>query len=197
MTGGDCGNVTEGVAGADSICGNRYAEDVDSEHRTTIMENHETGTLGHKALLAIAGDPDPGVVADDISPQSFAINGKGSLPIRRPDGTQIAPSWADFFNGTEDLDKPISGTEDFYWTGLREPSATGIFKPATSGFGRVTATCSDWGSDMMGSDPMLNYGTVGEGNEVGIERLATSSFFCNSTRVSSASVDVNLLCITH
>ena len=53
---GSCDNMTAYAdGGADSICESRYADDVASEHRTTIMEQHETGTLQHKALLAIAG----------------------------------------------------------------------------------------------------------------------------------------------
>ena len=194
---GSCDNMTRGVAGADDICESRYAEDVASEHRTTIMEQHETGTLGHKALLASSG-------GDSNLPQNFDINGKDSQPIRRPDGTQIAPSWAAFFNGAQDLDDSISGTEDSYWTGLQWDTDAGTFalSPLT---GEATTTCDDWSSNVRsvpsgtpGADPIANYGAFGSGDEIGATRISSVGvFFCNSTRLSSASVDTYLLCITH
>ena len=143
---GACNNTDTGVAGADDICESRYAEDVASEHRTTIMEQHETEMLQHRALLASSG-------GDSNLPQNFDINGKDSLPIRRPDsdGTQIAASWAALFDGTQELDNSISGTEDHYWTGLAwDADGGGIFTLATVNIGTLSipdihlALCDDW-----------------------------------------------------
>ena len=189
---GTCDNTDTGVDGADDICESRYAEDVPSEHRTTIMEEHETGTLGHKALLAASG-------GDSNLPQNFDINGKDSLPIRRPDGTQIAASWTALFNGAQDLDDSISGTEDLYWTGLNWSSADSIFKLAVPGGLAATNTCNDWGTNIATPDggSTLNYGSGGRGSEIGDDRFIANRYFCDSTIAISHSVSVHLLCITH
>ena len=194
MTGGDCGNMTRGVDGADGICESRYETDVASEHRTTIMENHETGTLQHTAFLAIAGDPDPAQTMDDISPQSFAINGKDSLPLRRPDETQIAASWADFFNADQDLDDSISGTEDYYLTGLQRDSGSGFeVAPSETASYTSTYTCEDWRTSSLAGigDPVpVNRGRTGKGSETGDARISAASTTCDLS-------DEHLLCITH
>ena len=190
---GTCDNMTRGVGGADSICGSRYTEDVASEHRTTIMEQHETGALQHKALLASSG-------GDSNLPQNFDIKGKDSYPIRRPDGTQIAASWADFFDGTQDLDDSISGANDRYWTGLSFDTVADIFELAVSADTLViTNTCDDWEINIATPDggSTLNYGTIGRGNEIGERRLVISRYFCDATLSLGNPVSVNLLCITH
>ena len=191
---GACDNTTAYAdGGADSICESRYTEDVASEHRTTIMEQHETGTLGHKAFLASSG-------GDSNLPQNFDINGKDSYPIRRLDGTQIAASWAALFNGAQDLDDSISGTEDYYWTGLTWSSDSGGFAladPPANPSTRNTNTCDDWGIASVSSMSIADYGLTGRGNEIGISRFQFAIFFCNSTSIGFASSDIYLLCITH
>ena len=193
---GACDNMTRGVDGADGICESRYTEDVASEHRTTIMERHETGALGHKALLASSG-------GDSNLPQNFDINGKDSYPIRRPDSdsTQIAPSWADFFNGAKDLENTVSGTEDIYWTGLEWNSADRNFNLATPPSGSIaTRTCVDWSTSndagsrdgLMPLDPTpINEGAIGRGSEseTGFNRIWYGAQRCGSSS--------RLLCITH
>ena len=189
--GGACDNTDTGVAGADSICGSRYAEDVASEHRTTIMEQHETGTLQHKALLASSG-------GDSNLPQNFDINGKDSQPLRRPDGTQIAPSWAAFFDGGQDIDNSVFGTENLYWSGLQWVPADqeyilGLPMPI---FLIATQTCSDWSTSMLmgtGVPAPTNFGRLGNGGQTDEKRIDISSTgsnaICNLGRA--------LLCITH
>ena len=188
---GACDNMTPGVDGADDICESRYTEDVASEHRTTIMEQHETGTLQHKALLASNG-------GDSNLPQNFDINGKDSYPIRRPDSdsTQIAPNWAAFFNAEQDLDNAVSGTEDLYWTGLfgvSGPNFTLAAVPSTITGLYNTYLCEDWSTKDEVSSGKGNLGTRGRGDEVGTNRLDNriggGTTPCNDSRV--------LLCITH
>ena len=188
---GACDNMTRGVDGADSICGNRYTEDVPSEHRTTIMEQHETGALQQKAFLASSG-------GDSNLPQNFDINGKDSLPLRRPDGTQISLSWAAFFNGEQDLDNSIFGTDELYWTGLVWDSAMREFILASAVGVAVVATyhCDDWTTNTQSRDggSNLDYGMLGKADQTGEGRFGIfgglgQQRFCQRDRV--------LLCITH
>ena len=190
---GSCDNMTAYAdGGADDICESRYAEDVASEHRTTIMEQHETGTLGHKALLASSG-------GDSNLPQNFDINGKDSQPIRRPDGTQIAASWATFFNGEQDIDNSVSGTDDRYWIGLRWDSVTSIFSVEFADSSIATIACDAWSTASPGSSGSLNFGLSGQGDQKGRERIvAMGDAYCESSdSVTRESVDRYLLCITH
>ena len=82
----------------------------------------------------------------------------GNTPIRRRDGTSIAPRYMDYFNNALPLTNTVTTTANFYWSGI---SQTGL--PSTSNCNNWTVTTGQ------------GLGLIGASNALDSVRLSLSS----------------------
>ena len=101
-----------GLSGADNIC-----------QREGAGMTFPTRVISHKALLS-----GPRRDARDLF--------DSEMPVKRPDGTEIIDSYANFFVESESLINTIGTGSDEYWTGVFDHG-----RPST-----LTDSCHDWTS---------------------------------------------------
>ena len=145
---GSMGSLS-GVSGGDTLC-QGYAADAGLPSSVST----------HRAVLA--------TTLPDGHPRDYFSNNPS---VHRHDGTLIADTWEEFFDGSENVHAPVIGFEWLYWTGF-------------NGDGSVGDTCENWTSTS-------GQGAVGEGDGPDSRRLSSGNAQC----VSSSSAA--LLCVSY
>ncbi len=151
------GGALGGAAGAHTVCqGEGNGED-------SVLPNTDTVGYTHQAVI---GDSlfNPGDIIEDGDERGV---------YRPDDSTQIANSYADFFDvlGVDALATVADGSNKFYWTGLESEMVS-------------SSTCSNWTT----SDGSIR-GSIGSSGVVSFSRLGNSEVFCSS--------QLHLLCVSH
>ena len=135
LTFGDLG----GIAGADASC-------VAASGGASLP----TGTYTHQALIS------------STTQDARNIIDGASGPLRRPDNTLIANTWADFFDQTYTLVNPIqTGVPILYWSGLNNTGA-----PSTN-------HCNNWTLALSTGN-----GAIGGLTQTSQWRLIQTNFGC-------------------
>ena len=143
-----CGNMIEGINGANSICTNRASMDASALPG-------ESGAYTHLAMLGVDS-------ADPREPWRFSIPNKDTREVKRPDGLKIADNYDQFFDPSVTIDNPVSANTDPIFTGMSVSpyDVSGVLNLPSSG------DCDLWTHD--GGMDTANYAYP---NKVNYERL--------------------------